>query len=130
MAFLLSDFSVTKNHSRPYQSSDNPYSEAHFKTLKYQPLFPEKFETIESARAYCQRFFKWYNQEHYHSGIGYYTPESVHYKYCDEIYINRNEVLFEAYISNPDRFRNKIPNTAKPPVDAWINKPKKEKIES
>lgn len=130
VAFLLSELGVTKSHSRPYQSNDNPYSESQFKTLKYQPLFPERFENIESARDYCSDFFQWYNKEHYHSGIGYYTPESVHYGYCNEIYNNRSEVLLDAYISNPTRFRNKIPNPLKPPKEAWINKPKKELIKT
>ena len=130
VAVLLSDLGVTKSHSRPYQSNDNPYSESQFKTLKYQPLFPERFENIESARDYCRDFFQWYNQEHYHSGIGYYTPESVHYGYCNEIYNNRSEVLLDAYFTNPGRFRNKIPRPLKPPKEAWINQPKKEVIKT
>ena len=130
VAVLLSDLGVTKSHSRPYQSNDNPYSESQFKTLKYQPLFPERFENIESARDYCRDFFQWYNQEHYHSGIGYYTPESVHYGYCNEIYNNRREVLLDAYFTNPGRFRNKIPRPLKPPKEAWINQPKKEVIKT
>ena len=130
VAVLLSDLGVTKSHSRPYQSNDNPYSESQFKTLKYQPLFPERFENIESARDYCRDFFQWYNQEHYHSGIGYYTPESVHYGYCNEICNNRSEVLLDAYFTNPGRFRNKIPRPLKPPKEAWINQPKKEVIKT
>ena len=129
VAFLLCDLGVTKSHSRPYQSNDNPYSEAQFKTLKYSPAFPERFESIESAREFCRDFLTWYNKEHYHSGIGYYTPESVHYDYCFEIYNDRTEVLLDAYNTNPKRFRNKIPKPNKPPIDAWINKPKKELIE-
>jgi len=92
VAFLLSDLGVIKSHSRPYQSNDNPYSEAHFKTLKYMPAFPDRFESLESARDFCREFFNWYNREHYHSGIGYYTPESVHYEYCCETYNNRADV--------------------------------------
>lgn len=130
VALLLSDLGVTKSHSRPYQSNDNPYSESQFKTLKYQPHFPERFENIESARDYCRDFFQWYNQEHYHSGIGYYTPESVHYGYCNEIYNSRSEVLLDAYFTNPGRFRNKIPRPLKPPKEAWINQPKKEVIKT
>ena len=74
VAFLLADLGVTKSHSRPYTSNDNPYSEAHFKTLKYRPEFPERFATIEQARAFCRSFFDWYNHEHRHSGIGLLTP--------------------------------------------------------
>lgn len=130
VAFLLSDLGVTKSHSRPYQSNDNPYSEAQFKTLKYSPLFPDRFDSIESSRDFCRKFFTWYNKEHYHSGIGYYTPESVHYGYCHEIYDNRYEILRDAYASNPERFRNKMPRPNKPPKEAWINKPKNQLIEA
>jgi putative transposase len=78
VAALLVDLDITKSHSRPYVSDDNPYSEAQFKTLKYQPDFPERFGCIEDARAHCQSFFLWYNTVHRHSGIGYMTPHSVH----------------------------------------------------
>jgi transposase InsO family protein len=69
VAFLLADLSVTKSHSRPYVSDDNPYSESHFRTLKYRPDFPERFGCIQDSRAFCQEFFTWYNEEHRHSGI-------------------------------------------------------------
>ena len=79
VAFLLADLGVTKTHSRPHVSNDNPYSEAQFKTLKYRPGFPDRFASIEEARAFCQDFFRWYNAEHRHSGIGLLPPEVVHY---------------------------------------------------
>jgi transposase InsO family protein len=79
VAFLLADLSVTQSHSRPYVSDDNPYSESHFRTLKYRPDFPERFGGIEDSRAFCQRFFAWYNEEHRHSGIERLTPSMVHY---------------------------------------------------
>ena len=79
VALLLADLGVTKSHSRPHVSNDNPYSEAQFKTLKYRPEFPERFGSLEDARSFCQRFFPWYNTEHYHSGIGYLTPEQVQF---------------------------------------------------
>ena len=83
VAFLLADLGVTKTHSRPYTSTDNPYSEAHFKTLKYRPEFPERFDSIEQAREFCRGFFDWYNHEHRHSGIGLMTPAAVHYGRAD-----------------------------------------------
>ena len=74
VAFLLADLGVTKSHSRPHVSNDNPFSESHFKTLKYRPEFPERFGSFEDAHAHCTRFFNWYNDEHRHSGIAFHTP--------------------------------------------------------
>jgi len=71
---LLSMLGITKSHSRPKTSNDNPYSEAHFKTLKYFPAFPDRFGSIQGARRFCRRFFQYYNHEHYHSRIGLHTP--------------------------------------------------------
>ncbi len=79
VAFLLADLGVTKTHSRPYTSTDNPYSEAHFKTLKYRPDFPNRFGSILLARSWARGFFPGYNHEHRHSGIGLMTPATVHY---------------------------------------------------
>src|SRR5260370_37747350 len=79
VAFLLADLSVTKSHSRPYVSDDNPYSESHFRTLKHRPDFPETFGCIQDSRAFCQDFFTWYNQEHHHSGIELLPPSMDHY---------------------------------------------------
>ena len=79
VALLMADLGVTKSHSRPSVSNDNPYSESQFKTMKYRPEFPERFGSIQDARAFCQTFFPWYNTEHYHSGLGLLTPEDVHY---------------------------------------------------
>jgi len=73
------DLGVLKSHSRPHTSNDNPFSEAHIKTLKYQPEFPKNFETIEQARACCRRFFAWYNRDHHHAGIGLMTPDQIHF---------------------------------------------------
>jgi hypothetical protein len=78
VAFLLADLGVTKTHSRPHVSNDNPYSEAQFKTLKYRPGFPDRFASMEEARAFCQDFFRWYNTEHRHAGIGLLPPRVVH----------------------------------------------------
>ena len=79
VALLLADLGVTKTHSRPHVSDDNPFSESQFKTLKYRPEFPKRFGSIQDARGFCQRFFPWYNTEHHHSGIGLLTPEVLHY---------------------------------------------------
>ena len=74
VALLLADLSVTKTHSRPYTSNDNPFSESQFRTMKYRPEFPDRFGCIQDSRAFCQTFFPWYNHEHRHSGIGMMTP--------------------------------------------------------
>ena len=124
VTFLLADLGVLKTHSRPYTSSDNPYSEAHFKTLKYRPEFPERFDTIEQARAHCRQFFDWYNHQHHHSGIGLMTPAAVHHGHAQELYDRRAQVLADAYgARNPERFVRKLPTPPELPTAAWINKP-------
>ena len=85
-AFLLADLGVTRSHNRPHTSNDNPFSESHFKTLKYQPRFPKRFGCIEDARSFCRQFFDWYNQDHHHAGIGLMTPDQVHYGQIDAVH--------------------------------------------
>ncbi|MFI7068645.1 IS3 family transposase [Kribbella sp. NPDC050124] len=123
VAFLLADLGVTKTHSRPHTSNDNPYSEAQFKTLKYRPDFPEQFGSITDARAFCQGFFTWYNTEHYHSGIGWHHPIDVHHGHADTIRTGRADVLTAAYQRTPERFVRKHPEPPTLPEAAWINKP-------
>ncbi|MHB1467678.1 MAG: IS3 family transposase [Solirubrobacteraceae bacterium] len=123
VAFLLADLGVTKTHSRPYTSSDNPYSEAHFKTLKYRPEFPDRFETIGHARDHCRAFFAWYNREHRHSGIGLMTPTAVHHGTAPKLHQLRARVLDIAYQRHPERFVRKPPSPPELPTAAWINKP-------
>jgi len=124
VAFMLADLGVTKTHSRPYVSNDNPYSEAWFKTLKYRPDFPVRFGSIEDARRHCQEFFAWYNREHKHSGIAMLTPETLHYGDADEVIRIRSETLSEAFKAHPQRFKGKHPSPGAPPKEVWINKPK------
>jgi putative transposase len=123
VAFLLADLGVTKSHSRPHTSNDNPFSEAQFKTLKYRPDFPDRFGSIADARVFCQRFFTWYNTEHYHSGIGYHHPLDVHYGHAVGIRAGRAQVLTTAYTRHPERFVHKHPEPPALPTAAWINKP-------
>src|SRR5881628_1214724 len=85
VALLLADLGVTKTHSRPYNSNDNPFSESHFKTLKYRPEFPDRFGSLPDSRVFCQRFFSWYNNEHHHSALGWVTPQVVHDRQADEV---------------------------------------------
>jgi len=127
VAFLLADLGVTKSHSRPHCSNDNPYSEAQFKTLKYRPEFPERFGSIEDARGFCQRFFAWYNDRHRHSGIGFHTPADVHYGRAHVIRERRAGVLAAAYAAHPERFVKKVPEPPLLPRAAWINQPSADK---
>jgi putative transposase len=126
VAFLLADLGVTKSHSRPYVSDDNPYSESQFKTLKYRPDFPARFGSIQDARSFCQDFFPWYNREHRHSGIGLMTPEMVHYGKAEQASKQRRIVLASAFDAHPERFVRGTPMPPSLPEAAWINKPKVE----
>jgi putative transposase len=123
VALLLADLGVTKSHSRPHCSNDNPYSEAQFKTLKYRPEFPERFGSIEDGRAFCRRFFQWYNHEHRHSGIGFHTPADVHFGHAGLAQLERTRVLQVAYAAHPERFVRQAPVPPSLPGPAWINKP-------
>ena len=123
LAMLLADLGVTKTHSRPYTSNDNPYSEAQFKTLKYRPTFPDRFGSIMDSRAFCQPFFTWYNTQHHHTGLGLLTPETVHYGQAAQAIAAREKVLHTAYEAFPERFVRKKPSAPPLPEAVWINPP-------
>jgi len=128
VALLLSDLGVTKTHSRPHVSNDNPYSESQFRTLKYCPQFPQRFGSIQDSRSFCQDFFSWYNKEHRHSGIALMTPENVHYGFAEQITRHRASVLASAFSQHPNRFKNKIPVPDILPKAVWINPPSTQNI--
>ena len=124
VAFLLADLGVTKSHSRPYTSTDNPYSESHFKTLKYRPEFPDRFDSIEQARELLpRRSSTGTTTQHRHSGIGLMTPGAVHYGQAQQLHAARACVLDAAYERNPERFVRRAPVPPELPTAAWINKP-------
>jgi putative transposase len=127
VAQLLSELGVTKTHSRPYTSNDNPYSEAHFKTLKYRPDFPARFGSFEDAKSFCTSFFTWYNGEHHHSGLALLTPEDVHYGRAEQVLAQRAEVLQAAYEAHPNRFKGRCPKPGSLPEAVWINPPMEKK---
>jgi putative transposase len=127
-ALLLADLGITKSHSRPHTSNDNPFSEAHFKTLKYQPQFPKRFGCIEDAKVFCRAFFLWYNQDHHHVGIGLMTPDQVHYGQAPAVHAARQDVLNMAYQANPERFVGKPPKPPPMPTQTWINPPQQSDI--
>jgi putative transposase len=123
VALLLADLGVTKSHSRPKVSNDNPYSESQFKTLKHHPTFPDRFGSLEDARAFLKEFFGWYNHEHRHAGIGLLTPADVHYGRATQITLARAAVLDAAFAAHPERFVGKRPQPPRLPEMVWINKP-------
>jgi putative transposase len=123
VAHLLADLGVTKSHSRPHTSNDNPFIESHFRTLKYRPDFPKAFGCYEDAHAHCGRFFAWYNDDHRHSGIGFHTPSDVHYGRAELVRSQRADVLAAAYLEHPERFVRKPPVPPLLPATVWINRP-------
>lgn len=127
VALLLADLGVTKTHSRPQVSNDNPFSEAQFKTLKYCPAFPERFGSLEDGRAFCHPFFHWYNHEHHHSRLGFLTPAVVHHGLAEGVHAHRQQVLTAAYAAHPERFVKGAPKPADLPQAVWINPPPKKK---
>jgi putative transposase len=120
---LYTFLGIGRSHSRPHVSNDNPYSESQFKTMKYCPAFPDRFGSIEDARAFCESFFSYYNHDHRHSGIAYHTPASVHYGTAEEVREQRRQTLSAAYATNPARFRHRPPEPPALPSVAWINEP-------
>ena len=104
-------------------SDDNPFSEAQFKTLKYHPSFPGRFEDQGQAKTFCRSFFRWYNAEHRHGGISMLTPEQVHFGRADEVIASRKAVLNRAWTTHPERFVSGQPKPKPLPQAVWINPP-------
>jgi putative transposase len=123
LALLLTDLGLTRTHSRPRVKHDNPYYESHFKTLKYGLDFPNRFGSLEDARAWVKSFFEWYNRERYHSSLELLTPASVHYGLATEPLKLRQRVLDDAFSAHPGRFVRKPPSVQPLPGAVWINRP-------
>ena len=121
---LLVDLGITKSHSRPHTSDDNPFSEAQFKTMKYRPDYPDRFASIDEARVWARTFFAWYNDEHYHSGLSLMTPVSVHYGAASAVQQQRQSVMTAAFETCPERFRAGFPTVKSAPAAVYINPPK------
>jgi putative transposase len=126
LAQLLADLSVTKTHSRPHVSDDNPFSESQFKTMKYRPEFPSRFGSLEDARDFCRAYFDWYNTRHHHSGLAFLTPAQVHHGLAEGALSHRQAVLARAYEAHPERFPKGLPNVRSPAREVWINPPPRE----
>ena len=121
---MLIDLDILASYSTPRVSDDNPYSESQFKTLKYAPSYPGRFNGPEEARTYFQGFFPWYNTQHRHSGLGLLTPDDVHHGLTQHLQAARQHVLDQAYRNHPGRF---VKGKTKPPHvpnEVWINQPK------
>lgn len=121
---LLLDLGITRSHSRPHTSDDNPFSEAQFKTLKYRPDYPDRFASIDDARTWARSFFAWYNHEHYHSGLNLMTPASVHYGEAIAVQLHRQGIMVAAFQACPERFRGGLPLVKGAPTAVYINPPK------
>jgi putative transposase len=122
-AQALADLGVTKTHSRPHVSDDNPFSEAQFKTMKYRPDYPGRFDAYANARDWSRDFFRWYNHEHRHEALELLTPADVHYGRAPAVLAARQRVLDSAYAAHPERFVHRPPAAGEPPREVWINKP-------
>ena len=123
LAQLLGKLGVTKSHSRPYTPDDNPFSEAHFKTMKYRPDYPARFGSLADAQSWAREFFPWYNNEHRHSSLGLMTPATVHYGQASALTVQRQVTLRTAYEAHPERFVKGLPQPPEPPEAVWINPP-------
>jgi putative transposase len=126
LAQLLDDLQVAPSFSRPHTCNDNPFSEAQFKTLKYQPDYPDRFASIQDSRTFGRRFFPWYNTQHHHAGIAGLTPATVHFGKAQEILDRRHAVLLAAYRLHPERFVAGPPKRPQLPSAVWINPPKEQ----
>jgi len=122
-AQTLADLGVTKTHSRPHVSDDNPFSEAQFKTLKYRPDFPGRFGGMPDTVTWCRDFFDWHNHEHRHESLGLLRPADVHFGRAPAVLAARQRVLDAAYVAHPERFVHRPPLAGSPPTEVWINKP-------
>jgi len=126
IAQLLIELGVSKSHSRPHTPTDNPYSEAQFKTMKYRPDYPKAFRSKGQASAWVREFAHWYNHEHHHTGLALMTPTVVHHGQAEQVVQQRQQVLDAAYAAHPERFVRGKPTPPKLPEVVWINEPERE----
>ena len=121
LAQLLASLGASRSFSRPHVSDDNAFSEAQFKTLKYQPDYPARFDSELHGRAYLQDFFGWHNDKHHHSGLALFTPADVFYGRVETVRATRQAALDAAYAAHPERFPNGAPRVLMPPTEVCIN---------
>jgi putative transposase len=123
VALLYSDLGIEASHSRPHVSDDNPFSEAHFRTMKYRPEFPDRFGSLQHARDICRQLFPWYNEKHHHGGLEFLTPDVVHHGRAEQVLDARHRSVLTAYAAHPERFVNGPPKRGTLPTAVWINPP-------
>ena len=123
VAQLLATLGITKSHSRPHVSDDNPFSESQFKTMKYRPEFPDRFISMEHGLEFCGKFIHWQNHEHHHWGLGLLTPATVHLGQAEAVLAARQSVLTAAHVAHPERFVRRPPRPMALPSEVWINPP-------
>ena len=123
VAQLLATLGITKSHSRPHVSDDNPFSESQFKTMKYRPEFPDRFTNMEHGLEFCSKFIHWQNHEHHHWGLGLLTPATVHFGQAEAVLAARQSVLTAAHVAHPERFVRQPPRPMALPSEVWINPP-------
>jgi transposase InsO family protein len=123
VADMLAALGVRRSFSRPRVSDDNPFSESLFKHVKYCPTFPHRFANFADARAFCQRFFAWYNHHHHHRGLAFFTPDAVHHGTVEKIAATRSLALDDAFSRHPERFVHGPPAPRMPPAVVYINPP-------
>lgn len=121
LAQLFASLGVSRSFSRPHVSDDNAFSEAQFKTLKYQPDYPGRFESELHGRGYLQDFFGWHNDDHHHSGLALFTPADVFYGRVEAVRATRQAALDAAYAAHPERFPHGPPRVPMPPAEVHIN---------
>jgi hypothetical protein len=123
VAFLLADLGVTKSHSRPHVSDDNPHIESFFKTTKYQPAFPATFMNIVEAREFFHIFANWYNTQHRHSALALLMPGDVHHGHAPQRLQRCQDIMQIAYDAHPERFVNGKPKVRQLSSASYINRP-------
>ena len=121
LAQLLDSLGAKRSFSRPRVSDDNPFSEAHFKTMKYQPDYPGRFDSELHARGWLQDFFGWHNEHHHHSGLALFTPADVFHGRVEQVRVVRQRALDTAYAAHPERFPHGPPCVPLPPAAVHIN---------
>jgi len=121
LAQLLATLGASQSFSRPHVSDDNAFSEAQFKTLKYQPDYPGLFTGMLHARGWLELFFTWHNDDHQHSGLALFTPAEVFFGRVAAVHAVRQKALDAAYALHPGRFPNGSPKAALPPTEVHIN---------
>lgn len=124
LAWLFSELGIQPSLSRPHVANDNPHAEAGFKTLKYHPTYPDRFDNLRHAQTWMRDFEQWYCYAHHHTALGLMTPAAVHFGTAESLWLKRQAVLQAAYLTHPERFSQGQPVPPRWPAFVGINAPK------